>query len=76
MDPVLREKLLEESRNPFRGLRRGLWIAGLGSACIGIFVMLSRILSGSSLSSEDLGIQLAAVMIFGLLFWFDKGKVD
>ena len=47
IDPELKKKLLKESQAPFKGLRRLLWIAFTGSAFLGLFIMLSKISSGT-----------------------------
>jgi len=44
IDSELKKKLLKESQAPFRGLRKILWIAFSGSAFLGLFIMLSKIL--------------------------------
>lgn len=74
LDPGLREKLLDESNKPFRGLRRALWIAFFGSACLGFMVMLSRPIGGDAIILNDFLIQTSAVILFGGLLWFDRGK--
>ena len=74
LDPKLRERLLNESRNPFRGIRRGLWIALFGSACVGSFVMSLRAISGQGVLISDGLIQFSALLIFGGLLWFDSGR--
>ena len=72
LNPELRERLLEESRNPFRGIRRLIWIALFGSAAIGFFVMTSRIASGESVELSDVVIQVSALSLFGILLWKDR----
>ncbi|WP_320666920.1 DUF3493 domain-containing protein [Prochlorococcus sp. MIT 1307] len=68
----LRDKLLKESRTPFRGLRRGIWLALLGSSCIGIFVMTFRALSGQTVLLSDAGIQICALLLFSGLLYLDR----
>ena len=46
IDPELKKKLLNETKNPFKGLRRTLWIAFSGSAFLGLVIMLSKFISG------------------------------
>ena len=74
IDPELKKKLLKESQSPFRGLRRILWIAFSGSACLGLLIMLSKIASGSELNPKNLLIQLGACIVFPTLLIFDRNK--
>ncbi len=74
IDPELRKKLLKESKTPFNGLRRVLWIAFSGSAFLGLLIMLSKIASGSELQQNNLLIQLVACILFPSLLFFDKNK--
>ena len=74
IDPELKRKLLRESQTPFKGLRRILWIAFSGSAFLGLFIMLSKIASGSELQLNNLLIQLCACILFPTLFFFDRNK--
>ena len=74
IDPELKKRLLKESQTPYKGLRRILWIAFSGSAFLGLFIMLSKIATGSGLQQNNLLIQLAACMIFPTLLFFDRDK--
>ena len=74
IDPNLKKKLLKESQNPFKGLRRILWIAFSGSAFLGLFIMLSKIASGNELQQNNLLIQLGACILFPLLLVIDRNK--
>ncbi len=74
MDPKLRERLLRESKSPYRGLRRALWIALFGSAALGFFIMLSNIVGGEVVSINDLAIQISALIILGFLLLKDRSK--
>ena len=74
IDPELKKKLLKESQSPFKGLRRILWIAFSGSAFLGLFIMLSKIASGSEMQQNNLLIQLVACIVFPSLLFFDKNK--
>ena len=56
IDPELKKKLLKESQSPFKGLRRILWIAFSGSAFLGLFIMLSKIATGSEFQQNNLNI--------------------
>ena len=74
IDPKLKKKLLKESQNPFKGLRKILWIAFSGSAFLGLLIMLSKIASGSELQLNNLVIQLGACIIFPTLLFYDRNK--
>ena len=74
IDPKLKKKLLKESKAPFKGLRKILWIAFSGSAFLGLFIMLSKMATGSELQQTNLLIQLGACIIFPSLLFFDKDK--
>ncbi len=74
IDPELKKKLLKESQAPFKGLRRILWIAFSGSAFLGLFIMLSKIVNGSELQLNNILIQLVACLLFPTLLFFDKQK--
>ena len=74
IDPKLREKLLQETQTPFKGLRRILWIAFSGSAFLGLLIMLTRIVSGTEFQQNNLIIQLGACIIFPTLLFLDRNK--
>ena len=74
IDPELKKKLLRESQTPFRGLRRTLWIAFSGSAFLGFFIMLSKIVSGSELKLNNLLLQFGACILFSYLLFLDRNK--
>ncbi len=76
IDSKLKKKLLRETKAPFKGLRRILWIAFSGSAFLGLAIMLSKIASGSEfeLQQNNLVIQLGACIIFPALLFFDRNK--
>ena len=74
IDPELKKKLLKESQSPFKGLRRILWIAFSGSAFLGLFIMLSNIVTGGELKQNNLLIQLGACILFPTLLFFDRNK--
>ncbi|MDP6852302.1 MAG: photosystem II assembly family protein [Prochlorococcaceae cyanobacterium ETNP1_MAG_8] len=46
LDPKIRKKLLQESKTPFRGLRRVVWVALSASAGMGLLIMGIRFASG------------------------------
>ena len=74
LDPALRSRLLQEARTPWRGLRRGLWLAFTASGAIGLATMALRASAGEVVTLSDLGIQLGAVVLFGGLLWFDRNR--
>ena len=76
MDPNLRARLLKETKNPYRGLRRAVWIALFGSATLGLFIMVTNIFVGDRVSINDLAIQTSALVILGFLLFKDRSKED
>ena len=74
IDPELKNKLLKESKAPFKGLRRILWIAFSGSAFLGLLIMLSKIVNGNELDQNNIVIQLAACILFPTLLILDSYK--
>ncbi len=74
IDPELKKKLLKETQNPFKGLRRLLWIAFSGSAFLGLLIMLSKIASGNEFQQNNLLIQLGACILFPTLLFLDRNK--
>jgi hypothetical protein len=75
LDPALRQRLLQEVRTPWRGLRRALWLALTASGAIGLATMAMRAAAGGELASGDLLIQVAALVGFGSLLWFDRNRL-
>ena len=76
LDPNLRARLLKETKNPYRGLRRAVWIALFGSAALGLFIMVTNIFAGDNVSINDLAIQTSALVILGFLLFKDRSKED
>ena len=74
IDPELKKKLLKETQAPFKGLRKTIWIACSGSAFLGLFIMLSKILSGNEIAQNNLIIQISACLVFPLLLFFERDK--
>lgn len=74
LDPQLRERLLQEARTPWRGLRRALWFALLASAGVGLATMAMRGAAGEQVPSTDWLIQLGALIVCGGLLWFDRQR--
>ena len=74
LDPNLRARLLKETKNPYRGLRRAVWIALFGSAALGLFIMVTNIIAGDTVSINDLAIQTSVFVILGFLLFKDRSK--
>ena len=74
IDPELKKKLLQESKAPFKGLRKVLWIAFTGSAFLGLFIMLSKIASGNQIQQNNLLIQIGACALFPFLYFLESNK--
>ena len=74
IDPALKARLLQEARTPWRGLRRGLWVALAASGAVGLATMAMRLASGAEVASTDLLIQVSALGLFGSLFWLDRNR--
>ena len=63
-----------ESKNPYRGLRRAVWIALFGSAALGFFIMVTNLFAGGTVSLNDLAIQSSALLILGFVLYKDRNK--
>jgi len=74
LDPALKARLLQEARTPWRGLRRGLWLAFTASGAVGLATMALRASAGEIVALSDLGIQVGALLLFGCLLWFDRNR--
>ena len=74
IDPELKKKLIQESQDPFKGLRKVLWIAFTGSAFLGLFIMLSKIAGGNEIQQSNLLIQLGACVLFPFLLFLERNK--
>ena len=74
IDPELKKRLIKESKAPFKGLRKVLWIAFTGSAFLGLFIMLSKITSGNEIQQNNLFIQLGACVLFPFLLFLERDR--
>lgn len=74
LDPALRQRLLQEARAPWRGLRRALWFALLASAAVGLATMAMRLSAGETVAGSDLLIQIGALLACGLLLALDRQR--
>ena len=74
LDPAMKARLMQEARSPWRGLRRGLWLAFTASAGLGLATMAMRASAGEVVAGSDLLIQVGALALFGTLLWFDRNR--
>jgi len=74
IDPELKKKLLRETKAPFKGLRRLVWVACSGSALLGLFIMITQIIGGNEIQQNNLLIQLGASILFPTLIYFERDK--
>ena len=74
LDPKLREKLLKEAKTPWRGPLRTFGFALLASAFLGLAIMGLRTFSTGVVSSEDLIIQIGAILGLGGILWVDSRR--
>ena len=74
IDPELKKKLLKESKAPFKGLRKVIWIAFSGSAFLGLFIMLSKIASVNEVQQNNLLIQIGACILFPFSLFLERDK--
>jgi len=74
LDPAVQARLLRELQTPWRGLRRALWLALAASGGVGLAAMAMRLASGQDVGSVDLLIQVAALVLFAGLLWFDRDR--
>ena len=74
IDPELKKKLLRETKAPFKGLRRLIWVACSGSAFLGLFIMLSQMIGGNEIQQNNLLIQLGATILFPTLIYLERDK--
>ena len=72
IDPELKKKLIKETQAPFKGLRRLLWLAFSGSAFLGLFIMLSKTITGGEVQQNNLLIQIGACILFPFLLFRDR----
>ncbi len=74
IDPQLKKKLLKETKAPFKGLRRVVYVACSGSAFLGLFIMLTQLAAGNEIQQNNLLIQLGASILFPLLFFLERDR--
>ncbi len=76
LDPKMRDKLLQESRQPYKGIRRVVWIALTASAGIGLLIMSMRFVSGEIIKINDFAIQVLAFVLCTTLVILDSPRED
>ena len=76
IDPELKKKLLKETKAPFKGLRRVVYVACSGSAFLGLFIMISQLAGGNQIQQNNLLIQLGACILFPLLFFLERNRTS
>ena len=74
IDPELKKKLLKETKAPFKGLRRVVYVACSGSAFLGLFIMISQLAGGNQIQQNNLLIQIGACILFPLLFFLERNR--
>tara|TARA_B100000927_G_C16155377_1_gene345100 strand:- start:252 stop:491 length:240 start_codon:yes stop_codon:yes gene_type:complete len=74
IDPELKKKLLRETKAPFKGLRRLIWAACAGSAYLGLFIMISKLIGGNEVQQNNIIVQLLACIVFPFLFFLERDK--
>ena len=74
IDPELKKKLLRETKAPFKGLRRLIWAACAGSAYLGLFIMISKLIGGNEIQQNNIIIQLIACITFPFLLFLERDK--
>ncbi len=75
-DPEKYARLLAESKAPYRGLRKFLYVTFGLSGAIGGFVFLFRVLAGRNLETTlpNLALQIGVVVLMIGLFRWDKSR--
>lgn len=73
------DKLVAESKAPFKGLRKFFYVSAGASGAIGGFVFLTKILAGRDVAESlpNLALQIGVVAIAIFLFrWEDRNKEE
>ena len=78
VDPELYQRLIAESKAPYRGLRRFIYVSVGASGLIGAFVFLAQCLAGQNLSRSlpNLGLQVGVVALMIWLLRRDRAKPE
>ncbi len=73
------DRLVAESKAPYKGLRKFIYVSFGASGAVGGFVFLTKILAGRDLgqSVPNLALQVGVVALMVFLFrWEDRQKKD
>ena len=72
------ERLVAETRSPFKGLRRVVYGAVGASGLLGAFVFGTQLLAGREVETAlaNLAVQLGVIGIAVLLFWLERPRDD
>ena len=71
------ERLVAETRSPFKGFRRFIYGAVGASGLLGAFVFLTQLLAGKDIETAlpNLAVQMGVIGIAVFLFWLEsRGK--
>ena len=73
------DRLVAETKSPFKGLRKVIYGAVLASGLLGGFVFFTQLLAGKNVETAlpNLAVQMGVIGIAVFLFWVeDRGKRD
>jgi hypothetical protein len=73
------DRLVAESKAPYKGLRKFIYASAGASGAIGGFVFLTKILAGRDIAQSlpNLALQVGVVALMVFLFrWEDRNKKD
>lgn len=74
-DPQLYARLKAESKAPYRGLRKFIYIAFGASGAIGAFIFLMQLIAGKGefgTTLSNLGVQIGVIALMVFLFRLEK----
>lgn len=74
LSPEKYQRLKAETKAPYRGLRKTIYVAFAASGLIGAFVMITQLAAGSNVTETlpNLGLQLGIVALMAWLFRQDS----
>ncbi|ESA36537.1 hypothetical protein N836_07115 [Leptolyngbya sp. Heron Island J] len=73
------ERLVAETKSPFKGLRKVIYGAVLASGLLGGFVFFTQLLAGKNVETAlpNLAVQMGVIGIAVFLFWLEgRGQRD
>ena len=73
------ERLVAETKSPFKGFRKVIYGAVLASGLLGGFVFFTQLLAGNNVETAlpNLAVQMGVIGIAVFLFWLEgRGKRD